>query len=53
MYHRIRDTIMELYIHVVHIKLSLVIEFVLAQLSLICKSADESVPLVMGTAMLI
>ena len=53
-YHRIRDSVVELYAYVVHTNLSLVIEVVLdTRLRLMCKSADDSVPLVMGMVMLI
>ena len=54
MYHRIRDSVVELYILVVHTRLSLVVEVVLdTRLRLMCKSTDDSVPLVMGMVMLI
>ena len=53
MHHLICDSIVELCIHVVHTRLSLVIEVVLdAQLRLMCMSANDSVPLVMGMVML-
>ena len=52
MYHRIRDSVVELYIHIVHTRLSLVVEVVLdIRLRLMCKSTDDSVPLVMGMVM--
>jgi hypothetical protein len=44
MYHRIHDSVVELYIHVVHTELSLVIKVVLdTRLILMWKSVDESV----------
>jgi hypothetical protein len=52
-YHRIRSVV-ELYAYVVHANFSLVIEVVLdTRLRLMCKSAEESVPLFMGMVMLI
>ena len=53
-YHRICDSVVELYVYVVLTSLSLVAEVVLdTRLRLMCKSADDSVPLVMGMVMLI
>jgi hypothetical protein len=53
-YHQIRDSVVELYAYVVQVNLSLVIEVVLdTRLRLMCKSADDSVPLVMGMVILI
>jgi hypothetical protein len=49
-----RDSIVELYAYVVQVNLSLVIEVVLdTRLRLMCKSAEDSVPLVMGMVILI
>ena len=52
MYHRIRDSVVKLCVYVVLTSLSLAVEVVLdTQLRLLCKSADDSVPLVMGMVM--
>jgi hypothetical protein len=54
MYHRIRDSVLELHIYIFHTKLFLVVEVVLdKQLRLICKSTNDSAPLVMIMVMLI
>jgi hypothetical protein len=54
MYHRICDLVVELCTYIVHARLSLVSKVVPdTQPRLMCKLADDTIPLVMGMVMLI
>jgi hypothetical protein len=54
MYHQICDSVVELCTYIIHTRLSLVGKVVLdTQPRLMCKLADDSVPLVMDMVMLI
>jgi hypothetical protein len=54
MYHRICDSVVKLFIYIIHIRVSLVGKVVSGtQPTLMCKSANDPTPLIMGMVMLI